>query len=122
MTMRTLVAFMLSAGLSMAAFAEEPSAEAEQAAKTAKQSAGEFDPQTYTCGHFMGDLEKEGSELMGVALIWMHGYQSAAHGTDAIGALNEAAVSAIAQEVAEYCTEASGETFSRVAHQIASEE
>jgi hypothetical protein len=122
MTMRTLVAFMLSAGLSMAAFAEDPSEEAQQAAKTAKQSAGDFDPQTYTCAHFTGDLEKDGSELMGVALIWMHGYQSAAHGTDAVGALNEASVSAIAQEVAEYCAEAPSETFSRVAYQIASEE
>lgn len=122
MNMRFAMSFMFSACLSMSAMAaDEPSSEAKQAAKAAKESAGTFDPQAYTCGAFMADLE-QGSEMAGIALIWTHGYESAVYGTDEIGALNEENVATIAQEIAEYCAEESGETFSRMAHAITSEE
>jgi hypothetical protein len=125
MKMRLTISAVLAALLcSTSVFAEEgkePTAEAKQAAKSAKESAGNFDPQGYLCNQFMGDLESE-SAMAGIALIWMHGYQSAVYGTDEIGPLNEDSIAALAQEAAEYCAESGDETFSRMAHYITSEE
>lgn len=122
MNMRFVMPLMFSACFSISAMAAEaPSSEAKQAAKVAKESAGSFDPQVYTCGAFMKDLE-QGSDMAGIALIWTHGYQSAIYGTDEMGALNEETIATIAQEIAEHCAEASDETFSRMSRAITAEE
>jgi hypothetical protein len=93
-----------------------PSKETTNAAKKAVASvtAGEFDPQTYTCKQFLKDASSEGG-MIGTALIWAHGYFSAVFGTDDTGPLNEEMVASIAQDFTDFCTENPKMNFSRAA-------
>lgn len=87
----------------------------------AVESFDQFDPQTYTCAQFTKDLPK-GTDNAGVALIWVHGYQSAIYGTDEMGALDEKTIGEIAESYMEYCTKHPSESFSRASKALTKEE
>jgi hypothetical protein len=100
---------------------------AEEEAKPANAEAEEmeqFDPQSYSCGKFIADLESpkgQGQEA-GMALIWAHGFHSAVYGTDEVGALNEKAAGEFAVQYGSYCKEHKKETFSRAAYNLTKED
>jgi hypothetical protein len=96
-----------------------PSDEVKKATKEAKT----FDPQSYGCKDFMSTLQDGNNvEVLGLSLIWLHGYFSATYGTDEMGALSEENVGQIAQDTAEFCAKNPDMNFSRVAKKIYEEE
>jgi len=96
-----------------------PSEEVQTAAKKAKT----FDPQAYGCKEFMKTIQGDGSEeMLGISLIWLHGYFSATYGTDEMGPLNEENIVEILQDTAEFCEENPDMNFSRAAKKVYEEE
>lgn len=92
-----------------------PSDEVKKATKEAKP----FDPQSYGCKDFTATLQNGNNlEMLGMAVIWLHGYFSSSYGTDEMGALNEENIGQIAQDTAEFCAKNPDMTLSRAAKKI----
>jgi len=131
--MKSLFASMVIAALTAAPIvttAEEGDEEAakektppSEEVKKATKGAKPFDPQTYSCKEFMATLQGDGNEeMLGISIIWLHGYFSSSFGTDEMGALNEENIMEIAQDTAEFCEENADMNFSRAAKRIYEEE
>jgi len=102
--------------------AKEKSPPSEEVKKATKKSKP-FDPQAYGCQDFVKTLQGDGNEeMLGVSIIWLHGYFSSAYGTDEMGALNETNIMEIAQDTAEFCEENPDLNFSRAAKKIYEDE